>query len=190
MKAGGQATGVLVPADALGALTGRREIDPSHSAVTATVSYARFTLITARFSDFDGTVVIDGENPSASFAEVTIRSACFESGMPMRDGHSAGPEFLDASVHPEITYRSESVASSGGPAEGLRLDGRLTLRGVSRPQSFDVEFHGAGPDMMGNTRAGSTITGGSPGARSAWTGTRPSAAVGSCFRTSFECPAR
>jgi polyisoprenoid-binding protein YceI len=150
---------ILLPGDDLSQLTGRWELDPTHSSVGISVSYARFTLINARFADHDGTVVIDCFDPAASTVDVAIRTASFDSGMPMRDAHVAAADFLDAAGFPDITFRGERI-SVGEAADGrYLLEGRLKLHGITRRQRFDVLFHGAGPDMMGNTRLGFGITG-------------------------------
>ena len=147
---------ILLPGDDLSELTRRWELDPTHSSVGISVSFARFN---ARFADHDGTVVIDGSDPAASTVDVAIRTASFDSGMPMRDAHVAAPDFLDAAGFPDITFHGERITVVDGADGRYLLEGRLTLHDVTRRQRFDVLFHGAGPDMTGNTRLGFGITG-------------------------------
>ena len=55
-----------------------------------------------------------------------------------------------------MTYRSTGLRFDG---DGYILDGELTLKGITKPISLDLELGGFGPDPYGGTRAGFTATG-------------------------------
>jgi polyisoprenoid-binding protein YceI len=58
--------------------------------------------------------------------------------------HLLGPEFFDVEHHPEITFRSTTVAlADDGSAE---VDGELTIRGVTRPVIAGGRY--AGPQQV------------------------------------------
>ena len=61
----------------------------------------------------------------------------------MRDGHLKSSDFLDLENHPTLALRSTKVTPKGG--DNYVLDTDLTIRGVTKPVSFDLEFLGAGP---------------------------------------------
>ena len=70
-----------------------------------------------------------------------------------RDGHLRSNDFFGAEDHPTISFRSTAVR----PAEGethWKVDGDLTIRGVTRPVTVEVEFLGGGTDPWGNQRIG------------------------------------
>ena len=55
-----------------------------------------------------------------------------------------------------MTYRSTGVRAVDGE---YIVDGELTLKGVTKNVSLNLELNGFGPDPYGGTRAGFTATG-------------------------------
>jgi polyisoprenoid-binding protein YceI len=107
--------------------------------------------VRGRFREFSGTISV-AEVPEQSSAEVTIKAASLDTGDPNRDAHLRGPDFLDVERYPEITYRSTSVRHNDG--DRWDVTGDLTVRGVTRTITIDVEFCGSVTDPWGNLRAG------------------------------------
>jgi polyisoprenoid-binding protein YceI len=68
-----------------------------------------------------------------------------------RDAHVRTADVLDVENHPTMTFATKGVRSEGG---GHYLDGELTIKGVTRPISLEVEFNGVGDDPWGGFRAG------------------------------------
>jgi polyisoprenoid-binding protein YceI len=64
------------------------------------------------------------------------------------------PDFFDAEQHPEISFRSDSLATDG---DTLTLQGELTLKGVTKPITATGTVEGPADDFMGNTRLGFTL---------------------------------
>ena len=143
------------PTSTLAGLTaGTWTVDPSHSSVGFVARHMMITKVRGHFADFDGTVTI-GEDPFASSVVANVRLASIETGSEDRDGHLRSPDFFDVETHPEMTFRSTAVHADG---DDYRLDGDLTIAGVSRPVSFALDFDGVGQDPWGGTRAGFTAT--------------------------------
>jgi polyisoprenoid-binding protein YceI len=69
-------------------------------------------------------------------------------------GHLMAPDFFDAEQHPEISFRSDSLAADG---DTLTLQGELTLKGVTKPITATGTVEGPAEDFMGNTRLGFTL---------------------------------
>jgi polyisoprenoid-binding protein YceI len=82
--------------------------------------------------------------------------ASIDTGDEGRDGHLRTNDFFDIEEHPTMTFRSTGITGSGTDYE---LTGDLTIKGVTKPVTFDLEFGGVGKDPWGNTRAGFTLTG-------------------------------
>jgi YceI-like protein len=78
------------------------------------------------------------------------RCACRTSSA--KDEHLRSEEFLDVQRFPKIRYRNTSAVPAHD--DHWRVDGDLTIRGVTRPVSLNVEFCGVATDPWGNTRAG------------------------------------
>jgi polyisoprenoid-binding protein YceI len=130
---------------------GRWDIDPVHSSVQFIARHMMISKVRGRFREFHGTIDI-AEDPTLSSVEATIMAASIDTGDPNRDEHLRSEEFLDVQRFPKIRYRSTSVVPA--PDDHWRVDGDLTIRGVTRPVSLNVEFCGAATDPWGNTRAG------------------------------------
>ena len=138
-----------------GYVTGTWDIDPTHSEVSFVVRHMVVSKVRGRFDRFEGTIVL-ADDPFASTAEATIEAASINTNQDQRDDHVRSADFFDVENHPRITFRSTGVRPDG---DGFLLDGELTIRGVSRPVTLDLEVNGFGPDPYGGTRAGFSARG-------------------------------
>lgn len=136
----------------LAALTGDYVIDPVHSEVGFVAKHAMVTNVRGTFDDFSGSLHLDGADPARSTAELTIQVASVDTRQAQRDEHLRTGDFFDAANHPEITFRSTSAAQTS--AEGFRMSGDLTIKGVTQPVDLDIAFNGTAEDPYGNTRVG------------------------------------
>jgi polyisoprenoid-binding protein YceI len=87
----------------------------------------------------------------------TIDASSIDTGEPQRDNHLRSADFLDAQRYPEITFKSTSIEPLGAGVS--KVTGDLTLRGETRPVTFEVETSAPVTDPWGNQRAGATATG-------------------------------
>jgi polyisoprenoid-binding protein YceI len=133
------------------------QIDPSHSAAHFSVRHMMISNVRGEFTKVSGTIWYDPENPQNSRVEATIDAASIATREPQRDAHLRSADFLDAEKYPVLTFRSRSVAGERGD---WKIIGDLTIRGVTREVTLDVE--GPTPetrDPWGNLRIGATATG-------------------------------
>jgi polyisoprenoid-binding protein YceI len=133
------------------------QIDPAHSAAHFSVRHLMISNVRGEFSKLSGTVVIDPADVTKSTVEVTLEVASINTREPQRDEHLRSADFLDAANHPAITFRSRRVTAVG--PNRFKLTGDLTIRGVTKEVTFDVD----GPtapvkDPWGNVRAGITAS--------------------------------
>ena len=126
------------------------EIDPSHSSVGAVARHLVVSKVRGRFTSFTGTVTI-GETPEESGVQATIDATSIDTAEPKRDAHLRSADFLDAETYPTLEFRSTAVEQTGPST--LRVDGDLTIRGISRPVSLDVGYGGLISDPFGNAKA-------------------------------------
>lgn len=134
-------------------LTGAYDIDPSHSRFGFIARHAMVTKVRGTFNDFDGSLQVDGENPTGSGVELVIQAKSVDTRNEDRDAHLRSNDFFAMERYPEIRFQSTGVHST--EQEDLyRVAGDLTIRGETRPVAFDVEFTGAAIDPWGNTRVG------------------------------------
>ncbi len=129
---------------------GTYDIDKSHSAVEFVGRHLMLTKVRGRFGDFSGTVTISDE-PLQSRADVVIQAASVDTGDEKRDGHLRGPDFLNVEEFPTLEFHSTRLEPEG---ENWKLEGDLSIRGVTRPVTLDVDYDGAVVDPWGNQRIG------------------------------------
>ncbi len=124
-------------------------IDPTHTTVEFIGRHLVFTKVRGRFTGVSGTVTV-ANDPDASSVEITLDATSVTTGTPDRDAHLKSADFFDVETHPVITFKSTSVEWKGH--EGS-LTGDLTVRGVSKPITLDVELTGVVTDPWGGDRA-------------------------------------
>ncbi|MFJ8585398.1 YceI family protein [Streptomyces sp. NPDC093595] len=149
---------------ALAALTGEYTIDPAHSSIGFTARHAMVTNVRGSFADYSGSLTLDGSDPAASAASIDVKIGSIDTGNADRDGHLRSADFFDAEQFPLMTFRSTSAEALGG--SDYRITGDLTIKGVTKPISIDLEFNGAAKDPFGNERVG--FEGKAELLRSAW----------------------
>ncbi|MDQ1724356.1 MAG: hypothetical protein QOG52_1384 [Frankiaceae bacterium] len=134
------------------ALSGDYTFDTAHSRVGFAARHAMIAKVRGAFTEFDGTLHIDVENPAASKATVTIQAKSIDTRNQMRDDHLKSNDFFDMDNHPEITFVSTAVNQTSGTE--FTLTGDLTIKGVTKPVSIPFEYTGSVIDPWGNERAG------------------------------------
>jgi polyisoprenoid-binding protein YceI len=158
------ATTTLAVDPALAALTGDYTIDPAHSSIGFTVRHAMVTNVRGSFADHEGTLSLNGSDPSGSAAAIDVKIASIDTGIADRDGHLRSGDFFDAEQFPLMTFRSTSAEQLGG--DNYRINGDLTIKDVTKPLAIDLEFNGSATDVYGNERVG--FEGSAEILRSAW----------------------
>ncbi|HEY7627994.1 MAG TPA: YceI family protein [Ilumatobacteraceae bacterium] len=125
-------------------------IDASHSDVGFVARHLMVTKVRGRFNTVEGTITI-AEDPLQSKVEATAEIASVTTGDPKRDEHLRSSDFFDAATYPTMQLVSTGIDQRGS---GYVLHTNLTIKGVTKPVDFDLEFEGVGSDPWGGTRAG------------------------------------
>jgi polyisoprenoid-binding protein YceI len=134
-----------------GLTTGTWTIDPTHSEVGFVARHLMVTKVRGSFADVTGTVEV-ADDLTRSVATVTIATASVTTGTADRDGHLRSTDFFDVETYPQITFTSTAF-------DGDTLTGDLTIKGITKPVTLDVEFTGVATDPWGNDKAGFEATG-------------------------------
>ncbi|MEV7398762.1 YceI family protein [Aeromicrobium sp. NPDC092404] len=124
-------------------------IDPGHAEVGFVGRHFGLTKVRGRFTGVEGTVTVR-EPLDLSEVNVVIDMASVASGNPARDEHLRSEDFFDAERHPQATFRSTGVFTTGTEA---RMTGDLTIKGVTRPVTLAAEYLGHATDPWGAERA-------------------------------------
>jgi polyisoprenoid-binding protein YceI len=133
-------------------LTGDYTIDPIHSSIGFVARHAMITKVRGTFDEFDGHLHVEAADPSKSSAKVTIKVASIDTRNADRDAHLRTNDFFAMDEYPEILFESTSVEPVDDTT--FRVTGDLTIRGVTRPLTFDLEYNGSAIDPFGNHRVG------------------------------------
>ncbi|WP_151483440.1 YceI family protein [Streptomyces albicerus] len=136
----------------LAALTGEYTIDPSHSTIGFVARHAMVTNVKGAFLDFTGSLHLDGSDPSQSTASIDVKMDSISTGSADRDGHLKSADFFKTDEFPTMTFRSTKAEALGG--DDYRITGDLSILGVTKPLSIELEFNGSAKDPFGNERVG------------------------------------
>ncbi|MDX2022444.1 MAG: YceI family protein [Deltaproteobacteria bacterium] len=114
-------------------------VDASHSSADFTVRHMMVTDVRGAFRKIDGVVNLDDKDPTKSTVVINLDVASIDTRDPKRDEHLKSPDFFDAAANPKITFKSTAIKKAG--KDKFKVTGDLTMRGVTKSQTFDV----AGP---------------------------------------------
>jgi len=132
-------------------------IDPVHSSVAFQVKHMTISKVKGVFAEVSGTFDFTPGEPANWQALATIPTASIDTGNTKRDEHLRSDEFFDVAKYPTMTFRSTSVQLDD---EGLgTLSGELTMHGVTKTVTLDLEYNGTVMDPWGNERAGFSASG-------------------------------
>lgn len=129
---------------------GTWSVDPSHSNVAFVARHLMVTKVRGRFTSVSGTVNV-AENPLESSVEASVEMASISTGDDGRDVHMKSADFFDVENFPTMTFRSTGLEAD---SDDFILRGDLTIKGVTKPVEFELEFDGTGTDPWGNQKAG------------------------------------
>jgi polyisoprenoid-binding protein YceI len=133
------------------------KIDPAHSSASFVIRHLMITNVRGSFSNVQGSVVWDAENPAASSIDAVVDATTLNTQEPNRDTHVKSADFLDVVQFPTFTFKSTKVEAAG---EGeAKVTGDLTIHGVTKPVVLNVEGPTAeSKDPWGNVRIGASAT--------------------------------
>ena len=131
-------------------------LDPTHSELQFKVKHLMITTVTGSFTDFKAEISTENDNFESATSSFTAQVDSISTGNADRDGHLKTGDFFDAAQFPTISFESTSFVKGD---DDYKLNGNLTIKGVTKPVTLNVEFGGTAQDPWGNTKAGFTING-------------------------------
>lgn len=130
------------------------KFDPAHSMAEFSVRHMMVTTVRGTLKIVEGTLHFDPSVPAESWVEAKLDAASIFTGVEDRDNHLRSADFLDAANHPYLTFKSTRVEVTG--EQQGRLHGDLTIRGVTRPVTLEIEYLGQEKSPFGDQRVGFT----------------------------------
>src|SRR3989304_1932456 len=116
------------------------KIDPDHSVAAFSVRHLMIANVRGQFNNITGIIHFDPSALSASSVEAEIDVSGLTTGIKKRDEHLMSPDFFDAGKYPKILFKSTKVEPAGGNRG--KITGDLTIHGITRPVTLEVEFSG------------------------------------------------
>jgi len=111
-----------------------------------------FTKVQGRFNETSGTIVFDDKDWSKSSVEATIQAKTISTNNDRRDNHLRSADFFDVEKFPTLTFKSTKVTP--GPNQTMKIEGDLTIKGVTKKVVLDGGFLGVGDFGMGGNKMG------------------------------------
>lgn len=131
-------------------------IDPAHSSVHFSVRHMVIAKVRGSFGKFSGNLTLDGADLAQARLTAKVDVASIDTAEEKRDAHLKSADFFDVARFPEMTFTSTRVEGQG---ERFKVVGDLSLHGVTKPVTLEVERNGAGKDPWGNERVGFSAKG-------------------------------
>ena len=133
------------------------KIDPGHSEIQFKVRHLMITTVTGYFRKFDGELITETEDFNTTTSiKFTADINSIDSNNELRDTHLKSDDFFNAEKYSQIVFVGTRYEAMKDQAT---LQGNLTIRGVTKPVTLDVDFGGIVVDPYGQTKAGFTVTG-------------------------------
>jgi len=110
--------------------------DPAHSEVDFAIKHMAVSNVHGRFGTVDATLMWDDQDPTKSTVNATIDVTGVDTGVPNRDNDLKSARFFDVANNPKATFASTSVEKNGS---NLKVNGNLTIKGITKPVTLDVE---------------------------------------------------
>ncbi|HZG87711.1 YceI family protein [Paenibacillus sp.] len=127
-------------------------LDPTHSGVDFTIKHMMFSKVRGSFKSFDAAIEADPSDLTTASISFSVDLASVNTNNDDRDNHLRSADFFDVENHPKLTFAATKIEKTGDGE--YSVTGDLSLHGVTRSETFQVEFEGEGKDPWGNTKAG------------------------------------
>lgn len=132
-------------------------IDTAHSEIGFKIKHLMISTVRGRFNDFDGSIMLEGEDFAKSQIEFTAQAASIDTKNEMRDGHLKSAEFFNTAEFPTLSFKSKEIVSKGD--HEFTVKGDLTMHGITKEISLETVFNGITADIEGNKVMSFDITG-------------------------------
>ncbi len=126
------------------------KLDPAHTEVGFNLKHLMLATVKGTFNKFEGGFDYDEKKKELKDLNVKIETASIDTNVQKRDDHLRSADFFDASKNPEITFIAEKVQFKG--AKKATVTGPLTMHGVTKPVTLNVDIKGEVDDGNGNQK--------------------------------------
>lgn len=129
-------------------------LDPTHSEINFKVKHMMISNVSGSFTDMNAEMTSNDDQFNDAQIKFSAKIDSISTNNAQRDEHLKSAEFFNAEAYPELSFETTNYNASTG-----KLEGNLTLRGVTKPVTLDASFEGLNKDPWGNEKAGFSISG-------------------------------
>lgn len=132
-------------------LAAKYELDKAHTSISFVAPHLMVSKVKGRFDKFEGSFDFDPKSMKLDNIIISIRADSINTNEEKRDKHLRSPDFFDVEKFPELKFKSSKVIyDNKKPAKPVKVEGDLSIHGVTKPVVLQVEYGGAITDPMGN----------------------------------------
>ena len=128
--------------------SGAYVLDKTHGYITFSYDHLGFSTPHVGFRSFDVSLDLDSANIENSKVDVLIDATSIDSRVEVFNGHLSGEDFFDTANHPQITFTTTEINSTGDNT--FDLTGDLTIKGVTKPVTLNAILRKADMHPMRN----------------------------------------
>jgi polyisoprenoid-binding protein YceI len=132
-------------------------VDTMHSSIDFSIRHMMIAKVKGSFNQFEASIEADPKDLTTADIAFSVDVASVDTRNADRDAHLRSADFFDVENHPKMTFRATKIERTGDGE--YEVTGDLTIRGVTRSETFKVTFEGAGKDPWGNYKAGFSAEG-------------------------------
>jgi len=144
--------GLLSIITATALFAGNYTVDSSHSSVSFKIKHLMISNVKGSFESFEGKFEYDEKSKTLKSLEGKVDANSINTANAKRDAHLKNEDFFDVKKYPDITFKLSKI-------QGDQATGTLTMHGVSKEVTFELENNGMVKDPWGNTRVGLALSG-------------------------------
>ena len=132
-------------------------LDPTHSELGFKIKHLMISNVSGSFKAFQAEVETEDVDFTTAQISLTAEMASIFTNNEQRDTHLRTSDFFEVENYPELRFTSTKVERTD--SDTFTVYGQLTLKGVTKPVTLNVEYSGVTKDPWGGERAGFIVTG-------------------------------
>jgi polyisoprenoid-binding protein YceI len=125
-------------------------IGAAHGTIDFAIGDSKVFRTTGSFKDWQGSLLVDDSDVPRSTVAVKVNTGSIEMLDPQQTAMLKDPDFFDVAKFPELTYVSKVISRTGDTT--LKVEGEVTVRGITRPMALDVTVNDRKPAAIAGAR--------------------------------------
>ena len=130
--------------------TEQLHIGAAHGTIDFSIGDSKIFRTTGSFKEWQGMVLVDDGDVSRSTVAVNINTSSIQMLDPQQSEMLKDEDFFDVAKFPKMTYASRRIARTSDSA--LKVEGEITLRGITRPMDLEVSVTDRQPGAAAGAR--------------------------------------